>query len=91
MTTRAYRLSPVMRERLVVVETEEAYWLARAEDPSDWLISFSKSGGDAAGDWARRAARLHNEALARATRESPDRCDDSFGEVRENPSDGTRI
>jgi hypothetical protein len=48
---------------LAVVEEEDAFLVARAEDPEDWLARFEKSGGFPARQWAENMARVYNRRL----------------------------
>ncbi len=47
-------------ERLTVIEMAGSYIVASADDPSDWLASFTPDAHFPARDWAERMAELYN-------------------------------
>lgn len=49
-----------MWEDLVVVETENAIFVAYADDPSDWVACFEKDPAASARDWAERMVYCYN-------------------------------
>jgi hypothetical protein len=48
---------------LAVVEVETAFFVVRAADPDDWLVSFEKSPDFAAREWAENMVRVFNRRL----------------------------
>jgi hypothetical protein len=55
--------------RLVVVEEADRVLVARAEDPSDWLCAFAKTGDFPARRWADDMVRTYNARLRSAPEE----------------------
>jgi len=47
-------------EELIVVETREAFLVAYASDPDDWIASFKKSATFPARVWAERMVMLYS-------------------------------
>lgn len=52
---------------LAVVETEDAVFVAAADDPDDWVVCFHKGAEFAAHDWAERMVGLHNGSYPQPT------------------------
>lgn len=49
----------MLAEELVVIETDEAFVVAYASDPADWIARFEKCAGFPARAWAERMAQRH--------------------------------
>jgi hypothetical protein len=49
---------PSSPERLIVLETDTAFWVAVADDPDDWLACFLKSPDFPARAWAERMVAM---------------------------------
>ena len=50
---------------LTVVEEAAAFFVARADDPDDWLARFEKDPGFPAREWAENMVRIYNRRLSR--------------------------
>jgi hypothetical protein len=46
--------------RLIVVEHPNGFFVAREDDPADWLASFAKEPGFRAYDWAHNMVSVYN-------------------------------
>ncbi|MGH7911011.1 MAG: hypothetical protein ACREQM_03675 [Candidatus Dormibacteraceae bacterium] len=51
--------------RLVVLEREDAFLVAREADSDDWLCRFARRPGFPARQWAENMARTYNRRLER--------------------------
>jgi hypothetical protein len=58
---------PEVNGKLVVREERAAFFVAREEDPDDWLVRFDKDGGFPAREWADNMVRVFNRRLERCT------------------------
>ena len=47
--------------QLIVIESEEAYIIAWADNPQDWVVSFRKEAGFPAREWAERMVAICNQ------------------------------
>ena len=71
--------------RLIVVDVGDAFLVALAEDPEDWLVRFEKSAGFHAREWAENMSRVYNRRHlvlsstppTTTNRVSPSQCVDS--------------
>lgn len=50
-----------MRDQLIIIESEEAYIIAWADNPQDWVVSFRKEAGFPAREWAERMISIRNQ------------------------------
>lgn len=57
--------------RLTVVEAADAFFVAREEDPKDWLVRFEKGSGFDARNWAENMVRVYNRRLSRGSHAPP--------------------
>jgi len=62
---------PQVEGRLAVREETGAFFVVRAEDPSDWLVRFEKSGDFPAREWAENMVSVYNRRLARRSAGPP--------------------
>jgi hypothetical protein len=52
-----------MRAQLVIIESEEAYFIAWADDPQDWVVCFRKGAEFPARGWAERMVAIYNQGV----------------------------
>jgi hypothetical protein len=48
------------QRRLEIVESDDAYLVTEADDPSDWLVSFEKADRFPARAWAENMVSIFN-------------------------------
>ncbi len=49
-----------MWEQLTIVDTGSAFFVAPADDPDDWVVSFQQRADFPAREWAERMISLYN-------------------------------
>jgi hypothetical protein len=54
---------PLMDQRLVIIERDNAYWVTWEGDSDDWLVIFSNTEGFPARQWAERLVDLYNQGI----------------------------
>lgn len=57
--------------RLAVFEKEKAFFVAREEDPADWLVRFEKAPDFKAQEWAENMVNVYNRRLSGTSADPP--------------------
>jgi len=71
LSTVEEQIGQQLEGRLIVVEEEAAFLVARAADPDDWLARFEKSPDFAAREWAENMAHVYNRRLSQPSAGPP--------------------